>query len=131
LTESIKINYSANVTSRIQEPYGRLDNEIKLDSVRREFLSLGRMTKFYQNVNATYTLPFSKLKMTRWINTTVTYVGSYEWNQAPPAFQSLGNRLQNGQDINVSGQLNFTQLYSTIPWLRDLEKPKKSEKNRR
>jgi len=128
LTESIKINYSANVTSRIQEPYGRLDNEIKLDSVRREFLSLGRMTKFYQNVNATYTLPFSKLKMTRWINTTVTYVGSYEWNQAPPAFQSLGNRLQNGQDINVSGQLNFTQLYSTIPWLRDLEKPKKVKK---
>jgi len=65
LTESIKVNYSANVTSRIQEPYGRLDNEIKLDSVRREFLSLGRMTKFYQNVNATYTLPFTKSKLTR------------------------------------------------------------------
>jgi len=128
LTESIKVNYSANVTSRIQEPYGRLDNEIKLDSVRREFLSLGRMTKFYQNINATYTLPFSKSKLTRWMNTTVTYVGSYEWNQAPPAFESLGNRLQNGQDINVSGQLNFTQLYSTIPWLRDLEKPKKVKK---
>jgi cell surface protein SprA len=115
LTESLKVNYSANVTSRIQEPFGRLDNEIKLDSVRREFLSLGRMTKFYQNVNATYTLPFSKSKLTRWMNTTVTYVGSYEWNQAPPAFESLGNRLQNGQDINISGQLNFTQLYSTIP----------------
>lgn len=128
LTESMKVNYSANVTSRIQEPYGRLDNEIKLDSVRREFLSLGRMTKFYQNINATYTLPFSKSKLTRWMNTTVTYVGSYEWNQAPPAFESLGNRLQNGQDINVSGQLNFTQLYSTIPWLRDLEKPKKVKK---
>lgn len=128
LTESMKVNYSANVTSRIQEPYGRLDNEIKLDSVRREFLSLGRMTKFYQNINATYTLPFSKSKLTRWMNTTVTYVGSYEWNQAPPAFESLGNRLQNGQDINVSGQLNFTQLYSTIPWLRDLEKTKKVKK---
>lgn len=128
LTESMKVNYSANVTSRIQEPYGRLDNEIKLDSVRREFLSLGRMTKFYQNINATYTLPFTKSKLTRWMNTTVTYVGSYEWNQAPPAFESLGNRLQNGQDINVSGQLNFTQLYSTIPWLRDLEKPKKVKK---
>ena len=128
LTESIKINYSANITSRIQEPYGRLDNEFKLDSVRKEFLSLGRMTKFYQNVNATYTLPFTKSKYTRWINTTVTYVGSYEWNQAPPAFESLGNRLQNGQDINVSGQFNFTQLYSQIPWLRDLEKPKKSKK---
>lgn len=128
LTESIKINYSANITSRIQEPYGRLDNEFKLDSVRKEFLSLGRMTKFYQNVNATYTLPFAKSKYTRWINTTVTYVGSYEWNQAPPAFESLGNRLQNGQDINVSGQFNFTQLYSQIPWLRDLEKPKKSKK---
>jgi cell surface protein SprA len=36
--------------------------------------------------------------------------------------------LQNGQDINVSGQFNFTQLYSQIPWLRDLEKPKKSKK---
>jgi cell surface protein SprA len=101
-----------------------LDNEIKLDSVKKEFLSLGRTTKFYQNVNANYTVPFSKMKWTRWISSTVTYTGSYEWNQAPPAFASLGNRIQNGQDINFAGQMNFTQLYQQIPWLRDLEKPK-------
>ena len=124
LTENLKLNYTANVSSRIQEPYGRLDNEIKLDSVKKEFLSLGRTTKFYQNVNANYTVPFSKMKWTRWISSTVTYTGSYEWNQAPPAFASLGNRIQNGQDINFAGQMNFTQLYQQIPWLRDLEKPK-------
>ena len=124
LTENLKLNYTANVSSRIQEPYGRLDNEIKIDSVKKEFLSLGRTSKFYQNVNANYTLPFSKMKWTRWISSTVTYTGSYEWNQAPPAFASLGNRIQNGQDINFAGQMNFTQLYQQIPWLRDLEKPK-------
>ena len=127
LAQSINITYSANISSRIQEPYGRLDEKLKIDSVRKEFLTLGRMTKFYQSMNANYNLPFSKIKWIRWMTGTVTYASSYEWLQAPPVFESLGNRIQNGQDINFSGQMNFTQLYQQIRWLRDLEKPKQSK----
>ena len=126
LTNSISLNYSAKVTARIQEPYGRLDSPEKRDSVLNEFKSFGRTSKFNQNAVLNYTVPFSKVKWLRWINTTLSYSTSYEWNQAPPAFESLGNRIQNSQDINVTAQLNLTQLYSQIPWLKNLEKPKKA-----
>ena len=126
LTSSITINYNAKVNARIQEPYGKIDSEAKRDSILNEFKGFGRTSRFTQNASGSYTLPFSKIKWLRWINTSVTYSTAYEWNQAPPAFESLGNRIQNSQDINITSQLNFTQLYSQIPWLRDLEKPKKA-----
>ncbi|MFZ9971307.1 MAG: cell surface protein SprA, partial [Bacteroidia bacterium] len=124
LATSLNMSYSATANARIQEPYGRLDTEIKRDSVLQEFLTLGRMTRFYQNANLSYTLPFSKFKTLNWISASVTYQGSYEWNQAPPAFASMGARIQNSQDINLSSQLNFTQLYSKFKWLREYNKPK-------
>lgn len=124
LATSLNLSYTATANARIQEPYGRLDSELKRDSVLQEFLNLGRMSRFYQNTNLSYTLPFAKFKKLNWISGSVTYQGSYEWNQAPPAFASMGARIQNSQDINLSSQLNFTQLYSKFKWLREYNKPK-------
>lgn len=123
LASSLSINYSATATSRIEEPYGALNSEEKRDSVRSEFLSLGRPKSFNQTVTGTYTLPFKHIGLLSWINSTVTYTGSYRWSQAPPAFASLGNTIENGRDINFTNTLNFQQLYAKIPWLRNLEKP--------
>ena len=130
---SLTINYNATANSRIEEPYGSLDSEGRREMVRKEFSTLGRMTRFNQSVNGNYTLPFSKFRKLDWINTSVNYTGSFEWNQAPPAFASLGNRISNARDITVQGQLNFQSLYQKIPWLRDLEKPskKKSSKDKK
>lgn len=124
---SLNINYNATANARIEEPFGSLDTPGKRELVRNEFKTLGRMTRFNQSVNANYTLPFSKFRILDWINTSINYTGSYEWNQAPPAFASLGNKIGNARDINVQGQLNFQGLYQKVPWLRDLEKPKKKK----
>jgi cell surface protein SprA len=125
LTRSININYAANLEARIQEPTGRIDNKEKQDSILAEFKGFGRTTRFYQSINATYTLPFSKISLLKWITASATYNGSFEWRQAPPAFTSLGNVIQNSQDINITSQFNFTQLYNQIPWLRDYRKPQR------
>jgi cell surface protein SprA len=128
LFSSLTINYNATANARIQEPYGSLDSEGRKELVRKEFNTLGRMTRFTQSVNGNYTLPFGKFRMLDWINTSINYTGSYEWNQAPPVFSSLGNKISNARDINVQGQLNFQGLYQKIPWLRNLEKPKNKPK---
>ncbi len=128
LFSSLTINYNATANARIQEPYGSLDSEGRKELVRKEFNTLGRMTRFTQSVNGNYTLPFGKFRMLDWINTSINYTGSYEWNQAPPVFSSLGNKISNARDINVQGQLNFQGLYQKIPWLRNLEKPKNKSK---
>lgn len=128
LASSLTVNYVANIEARIQEPFGKIDSKEKQDSVFKEFSGFGRMRRFYQNTNVSYTLPFSKIGFLKWISTNASYTGSYEWNQAPPVFASLGNRIQNSQDINITSQLNFSQLYSKIPFLRDYRSPKKPKK---
>lgn len=129
LARSLNVTYLANVEARIQEPFGEIDTREKQDSIWSEFEGFGRMRRFYQRTNATYTFPFSKIKWLRWINGSATYNGSYEWNQAPPAFASLGNTIQNSQDINVTGQFNLSLLYMKIPWLKDYRKTKRVKVN--
>ena len=125
IARSLNVTYLANVEARIQEPYGEINSKEKQDSIWAEFEGFGRMRRFYQRTNATYTFPFSKISWLRWINGSATYNGSYEWNQAPPAFASLGNTIQNSQDINVTGQFNLSLLYMKIPWLKDYRKSKR------
>ena len=125
LAQSLSISYNAMATSRIQEPYGAINTEVKKDSIRKEFYTLGKPREFSQTVTGNYTLPFSKFGFLNWISSTVTYTGSYKWQQGPPAFPTLGNNIQNARDINLTGTLNFQQLYQKFPWLRNLEKPKK------
>lgn len=130
LAPSLTINYTAQVQARIQEPFGRIDNNEKRDSIIEEFKGFGRISRFLQNTNVSYTLPLSKIGLLKWITSSANYTTSYEWNQAPPAFSSLGNRIQNAQDINITSQLNFTQFYSMIPWLKDYNKPKVKSKGK-
>lgn len=123
LASSLTINYTATASSRIEEPYGALNTEAKRDSVVTEFFSLGKPKSFVQNISGNYTLPFKHFGILSWINSSINYTASYQWMQAPPAFSSLGNTIQNSRDINFTNSLNFQQLYLKIPWLRNLEKP--------
>lgn len=123
--DNIEIGYTARAQSRIQEPYGAIDTREEKQAIRHEFKSLGRPTSFYQNVTATYTVPLKYIPALDWIRISSNYNGSYQWNQAIPAFATLGNTIQNSRDLNATATLGFTQLYSKIPWLRDLEKPSK------
>lgn len=129
LTKSININYNAQATARFQEPLGAIDTEAKKDSLRAELRSFGRPVRFAQRINASYELPFSKFRALDWINGSITYTGSYQWDQAPPAISSLGNTIQNAREISGSVTLNFTSFYNKFQFFRELEKPKSKKKN--
>lgn len=123
LTKSLKFDYQSNANARIEEPVGRLDSEVKRDSVRREFMSLGQMTRFDQTANINYTVPFSKIKSLNWIQMNARYSANFNWNQPPPAAPTLGGTIQNSQNLDINTTLTLITLYNKSKTLRELNSP--------
>jgi cell surface protein SprA len=120
LTKNLKLDYSATVNARIQEPFGELNTEAKKDSVRRDFYNFGRMRDFNQIVNINYTVPFDKVGFLNWITTSIRYSANFNWTQAPPAYNTLGNTIQNANETNINTQFNMVNLYNKIPFLKKI-----------
>ncbi len=118
ITKSLKLDYSATVNARIEEPFGELNTEEKKDSVRKDFWALGRMRDFNQIANFNYTVPFEKIGFLNWITTSVRYSANYGWMQAPPAYNTLGNTIQNSRELNINSQFNLVNLYNKVPFLK-------------
>ena len=127
ITKNLKLDYSATVNSRIQEPFGELNTQEKRDSVRNDFWALGRMRDFNQIANFNYQLPFDKVGFLNWITTTARYGANYAWTQAPPSYSTLGNTIQNGREISVNSQFNMVSLYNKIPLLRRINQGSKKK----
>ncbi|MFM6936496.1 MAG: cell surface protein SprA, partial [Aquirufa sp.] len=60
LTKSMIVNYSANVNSIIDEPFGDLDTQAKRDSVMFNIRALGRAKEFDQQAGLVWRLPLQK-----------------------------------------------------------------------
>lgn len=129
ITKSLKLDYSATVNARIEEPFGALNTEEKRDSVRKDFYNFGRMRDFNQIANFNYTVPFDKIGILNWISTTVRYGANYGWMQAPPAYGTLGNTIQNSREITVNSQFNMVSLYNKIPLLKRINSGTTKKKN--
>lgn len=120
ITKSLKLDYSAIVNSRIQEPYGELKTPEQRDSVRKDFWAMGKMRDFNQIANFNYTLPFSKIGLLNWVSSSVKYGANYNWTQAPPAFSTFGNTISNSRELSSNNNFNFVNLYNKIPALRKI-----------
>lgn len=134
LTRSLSFSYRATNNSRIDEPYGRVDNSQKKDSLWNEILSFGRNTNYSQDFSTSYNLPTQKLPITDWTNLRLTYGATYTWTAASQLARNLGNTLGNTQNKQANLELQFTQLYNKNRWLRAVNQAKmptgkKEEKN--
>ncbi len=123
LTRSLSFDYNATNRSRVDEPYGRIDNAAKRDSIYTALGRLGRNTNFTQAFNASYSVPLSKLPLTDWTNLKVTYGATYTWTAASQLARNLGNIIGNTQQKQINGELNFSQLYTKNRWLRAVNQP--------
>lgn len=123
LTRSLKFNYTANLNARVEEPFGALDTPEKIDTVRQNFWAFGLPNTFNQTLNGNYTLPFGRMKWMNWVNSNVTYTGTYNWTTAPPAFSTLGNTIQNSMTLGFNTTFSFASLYSRIPAIRRATAP--------
>lgn len=123
ISKSLKLDFQANANARIEEPFGRIDTELKRDSIRREIRSLGQMARYNQTANLTYNVPINKIKALNWIQVNTRYSGNFEWTQPPPAAPTLGSTLQNARTANINSTLQLTSFYNKFKVFRQLNTP--------
>ena len=112
LTKSLAVSYNGLNQSRIDEPYGRINNEAQRDTLWGNLSRFGRNTFYEHTVNTTYKVPTNKLKLTDWTNITLTYNTVYNWTAASMLASDLGHTITNRHTKQVNGELIFSQLYN-------------------
>jgi cell surface protein SprA len=127
LTRSLRLDLSATNMSRIDEPQGayrkdRNDYDVKRDSLLQEFFSFGRNTNYTHNINASYTVPINKIPILNWVTLSARYGASYTWDVGPITADTidLGNTIKNSNTIQLNGQLNMTNLYDKVGYLKEV-----------
>jgi len=119
LTKSIKLDYSATNQSRIDEPAGVLDTQVKRDSMWQNFFDFGRNVNYRQTVGVNYTLPFKKIPILDWVTVRANYAGSYAWTAGSLGLaDTLGHLIGNTQTRSLNTELNFKNFYNKIPFLK-------------
>lgn len=118
LTKSMNVNFTANNFAFVDEPYGSLNTQEKKDTLWTNFLKGGRNTMYQQRAAASYAVPFDKLPLTSWITGSVTYASDYKWIGASLLAKELGNIIENGQTVTLTGDFNFRTLYERSALLK-------------
>jgi len=120
LTRSLKLNFSSNSQSIIDEPSGRIDTQEEVDSILNNVFSFGRPTEYRHNFDVRYTLPINKIPIFSWINTNINYDASYDWRASSLSAESFGNTIQNTNSIKINTQISLSSLYNKVPLLKKL-----------
>ena len=118
LTQSLKFEYQAQASARIDEPQGLIDTKRERDTMWKSFGNGGRTTVFNQRVNITYMLPINKIPLFNWITANAGYTGTYNYMASPLSLAYLGNTISNSNTLNGTATLNFVTLYNNIPYLK-------------
>ncbi|MBK7214725.1 MAG: cell surface protein SprA [Bacteroidales bacterium] len=124
LTQSLKFDYTANVNSYIHEPPGGFDKgndnyQAYKDTVMSSILGMGSLSRFNQNMNVNYMVPFNKIKALNWMTASVKYGVMYRWEASPRSLQpKFGNSIENSNNIQVNGGIRMATLYSKVGFLK-------------
>ncbi|MEY3376753.1 MAG: cell surface protein SprA, partial [Bacteroidota bacterium] len=121
LTRSLNIDFKAINNSRVDEPFGRIDNKEKRDSLMKNFLKGGRNTIYNQSTDITYNFPTSNFPFLNWTTFNIAYRSTYNWVGASRLAINLGNTIQNSGQTGATAELNFTQLYSKLKLFRAID----------
>ena len=116
--QSLKLEFKADASARIDEPDGRIDTRMEKDSVWHCLGRGGRTTDYRQTFNATYQVPINKIPLFKFVNANVRYSSMYMFNASALSLAYLGNTIQNSQNIQGNASLNFVTLYNSVPYLK-------------
>jgi len=126
--QSLKLEYKADASARIDEPDGRIETRVEKDSVWRCLGRGGRTTDFRQTFNATYQVPINKIPLFNWINANVRYTSNYMYTASALSLSYLGNTLQNSNTIQGNATVNMVTLYNNVPYLKKINQGKSKKK---
>lgn len=121
LTRSVNLDFNANNNARVDEPFGRIDNTAKKDTLKNNFLKGGRNTLYQQKALMNYNIPLNKFPFADWITARYSYSTSYSWIGASRIAVNLGNTIENSQENTLNAQFNFGNLYSKSKWLSAID----------
>jgi cell surface protein SprA len=124
-TKSLRFNYTATNDGVIDEPEGRINDQVKRDSLWKNVLRFGRTKNYQHNIGLSYNLPFSKIPALDWITVKAQYNATYSWTAAALNLDSLGNTIQNSQKRQLTGDFQFTKLYNKSKFLKKINTPKR------
>lgn len=127
--QSLKLEYRAIASARIDEPDGLIDTRTEKDSVWHCLGRGGRMTDFRQNFSGTYQIPINKIPLFKWITASVRYNSSFTYTASALSLSYLGNTIQNSNSIQGNASVNFVTLYNTIPYLKKVNQGNNNPKN--
>jgi len=125
LTRSLRINFTTQNTSIIDEPEGRInrhddDYKAKRDSILKNLFALGRPTDYSHTLTGTYSIPVNRLPFLDWTAASASYKGMYQWTAGSITDESivLGNEIENSRLVQLNGQFNLITLYNKIGFLK-------------
>ena len=118
--QSLKLEYHADGSARIDEPDGLIDTRTEKDSVWHCLGRGGRVTDFRQTFAGTWQIPINKIPIFNWINASVRYSSTYMYTASALSLSYLGNTLQNSNSIQSNGTANLVTLYNHIPYLKKI-----------
>ncbi len=94
--------------------------DIRRDTIWNNILDWGRTKNYRQNLTLNYTLPLRFIPLLDWIDVKGQYIGDYSWSAAALNNQSLGNLIQNGQNIQINADFNLESLYNKSSYLASI-----------
>ena len=128
--QSLKLEFRADASARIDEPDGRIDTRTEKDSVWHCLGRGGRTTDYRQNFNATYQVPLNKIPLFKFVTANVRYTSMYMYTASALSLSYLGNTIQNSQNIQGNASLNFVTLYNSVPYLKKVNQGSTQNKSK-
>lgn len=138
--KSLKLNWTSATYAEIEEPNTVINKDLYpdeysvwKDSVIRSLLSLGRPLTYNSTFTGSYQLPINKIPIFDWVTANGTYNSTYSWTRGTELEDgsSLGHTITTQRTANLSGKLDFTNLYKKWKFLENAEKRFSSKKSSR
>ena len=119
LAKALKFDFTASNKSLIEETAGRPSDSANWEStVRNSVRDFGKTLNYNHGSNLTWTVPINKIPVLDWTNTTFKYGSTYSWQRGPFIAENLKHTIQNTQNVQLKGTLNFVNLYNKSKYLK-------------
>lgn len=101
-------------------------NDYMVDNIR----DFGRTKTYSHNLNVNYNVPLKNIPLLDFTTLKAQYNADFYWEAASLNVDSLGNVIQNGQNRQVTFNMDFEKLYKKSGYLKKIE-GSNSNRNRR
>jgi cell surface protein SprA len=128
-TNSLKATFSSGTNARIEEPHVQVNRQLNpdkyqvwKDSVVQSITDLGMPMAYDQKFSLSWALPFQHIPVFDWINASLAYSASYNWDRGALVDPSIemGNNITNQRQINAQANLNWLSFYNKSKRLKEI-----------